>query len=174
LAGSAPDSRNITVRHEIPGPWTVRFDPNWGGPARVQFPQLVSWTQRPEAGIKFYSGTARYETSFDLPTSLRTTTEPLVLDLGNLRELAEIRLNGKNLGILWAPPFAVDITDAVQPTGNRLEIDVVNFWPNRLIGDQSLPPEKRLTRTNIRKFTKDTPLIESGLLGPVTIGIVKD
>jgi hypothetical protein len=83
--------------------------------------------------------------------------------------LAEVRLNGKNLGVLWAPPFQVDVTDAIQPTGNKFEVEVVNFWPNRIIGDQLLPPEKRFTRTNIRKLTKDTPLMESGLLGPIRI-----
>jgi hypothetical protein len=152
------------------GPWTVRFDPKWGGPGAVPFPQLVSWTQRPEEGIRFYSGTAVYETSFDLPQSLRGSKPPMVLDLGKVKELAEVRLNGKNLGVLWTPPFRVDVTDAIQATGNRLQIEVVNFWPNRVIGDQSLPPEKRRTRTNITKLTKDTPLIDSGLLGPVTIG----
>jgi hypothetical protein len=111
-----------------------------------------------------------YETSFDLPESLRDSKQPLLLDLGKVKELAEVRLNGKNLGVLWAPPFRVDVTDAIQPTGNRLQIEVVNFWPNRIIGDQSLPPEKRFTRTNITKLTKDTPLIDSGLLGPVTLG----
>jgi hypothetical protein len=86
-----------------------------------------------------------------------------------VRELAEVRLNGKNLGVVWAPPFRVDITDAVKPTGNTLEVQVVNFWPNRIIGDQLLPREKRFTRTNIRKLTKDTPLMDSGLFGPVRI-----
>jgi hypothetical protein len=66
-------------------------------------------------------------------------------------------------------PFRVDVTDAIKPTGNSLEMEVVNFWPNRIIGDQSLPPEKRLTRTNIRKLTKNTLLMESGLLGPVSV-----
>ena len=88
---------------------------------------------------------------------------------GNVKNLAEVRLNGKNLGVLWALPFRVEVTDAIKPTGNNLEIEVVNFWPNRIIGDQSLPPEKRFTRTNIRKLTKDTPLMDSGLLGPVRI-----
>jgi hypothetical protein len=82
--------------------------------------------------------------------------------------LAEVRLNGKNLGVLWAFPFRVDVTDALKFRDNKLEVDVVNFWPNRIIGDQSLPPEKRFTRTNIRKLTRETPLMESGLLGPVT------
>jgi hypothetical protein len=158
-----------TPQHELSGPWTVRFDPKWGGPASAMFPELISWTERPEPGIKFYSGTATYEKSFDLPESLGPGGRRLALDLGQVKMLAEVRLNGKNLGILWAPPFRVDVTDAIKPRGNRLEIDVVNFWPNRVIGDQSLPEEKRLTRTNIRRLTKDTPLLESGLLGPVTI-----
>ncbi len=86
-----------------------------------------------------------------------------------MKNLAEVRLNGKNLGILWAVPFRVDVTDAIKPAGNALEIEVVNFWPNRIIGDQFLPPEQRLTRTNIRKLTKETPLMDSGLLGPVSL-----
>jgi len=82
--------------------------------------------------------------------------------------LAKVRLNGKSLGVLWAFPFRVDVTDALKSRDNRLEVDVVNFWPNRIIGDQFLPPEGRFTRTNIRKLTRETPLAESGLLGPVT------
>ncbi len=97
------------------------------------------------------------------------TAGSLWLDLGNLRELAEVRLNGQPLGILWMPPFRVEVTRATKPGANRLEVEVVNFWPNRLIGDASLPAEQRLTRTNIRKLTADTPLLESGLLGPVQL-----
>ena len=93
----------------------------------------------------------------------------LVLDLGVVKQLAQVRLNGHDLGVLWAAPFRADLTDAIRPTGNTLEIEVVNFWPNRVIGDQSLPEDKRLTRTNVRKLTKDTPLVESGLLGPVRL-----
>jgi hypothetical protein len=115
--------------------------------------ELVSWTTRDEEGIRFYSGTATYRTTFDCPAS--RNREALVLDLGQVRNLAEVRLNGRDLGVLWAFPFRVDITDAIKPAGNVLEIDIVNFWPNRIIGDASLPPEKRLTRTNIRKLTKD-------------------
>jgi hypothetical protein len=91
------------------------------------------------------------------------------LDLGSLRELAEVKVNGKSCGITWAPPFRVDITGAVKPGANKLEIDVVNFWPNRIIGDAGLPPEQRRTKTNIRKLTANTPLMESGLFGPVQI-----
>lgn len=155
--------------HRLAGPWQVSFDPRWGGPASVQFAQLTDWTKRSEDGIRFYSGTATYRQTFDLPESLRSSAGRLVLDLGVVKQLAQVRLNGRDLGVLWAAPFRVDVTEAIRPAGNALEIEVVNFWPNRVIGDQSLPEEKRLTRTNVRKLTKDTPLVESGLLGPVQI-----
>ncbi len=173
LGTAAPVARrNFPVfgaPHELSGPWTVQFDPKWGGPESAAFQQLVSWTQRPEEGVKYYSGMATYHKTFDLPEALRRPGRPLALDLGDVKNLAEVRLNGKNLGILWAMPFRVDVTDAIKPAGNNLEVEVVNFWPNRIIGDQSLAPEKRFTRTNIRKLTKDTPLMDSGLLGPVRI-----
>ncbi len=86
-----------------------------------------------------------------------------------MRELAEVKVNGKSCGIVWCPPFRVDITSAVKPGENKLEIEVVNFWPNRIIGDASLPPDQRLTQTNIRNLKANTPLMESGLLGPVRI-----
>ena len=92
--------------------------------------------------------------------------------MGTVHELAEVKVNGKSCGIVWAPPFRVDVTEAVKPGANQLTIEVVNFWPNRVIGDAGLPPPQRLTRTNIRKLTKTTALMESGLLGPVTIQTV--
>ncbi len=167
---SFPQYRRIT---EIAGPWTVRFDPKWGAPASVEFPKLVSWTERSEPGIQFYSGTATYRRSFDLPAGYPRLGGRIWLDLGQLRELAEVRLNGRPLGILWTPPFRVDISNVMQPKGNVLEVDVVNFWPNRIIGDQSLPPDKQFTKTNIRKLTKDTDLMPSGLFGPVTLDVVE-
>jgi hypothetical protein len=159
----------LEAQQELTGLWTVRFDPRWGGPASVTFDRLVSWSEREEAGVRYYSGTATYAKTFDLPGGGTAVGRPLWLDLGSVRQLAEVRVNGKSLGVVWAPPFQVEITDAVKPAGNRLEVEVVNFWPNRIIGDQGLPPEKRFTRTNIRKLTKTTPLMESGLLGPVRL-----
>jgi len=117
---------------------------------------------------KFYSGTATYRKTFDLPKSVRKKDDHLWLDLGNVREWPRSS-ERKELGVLWAFPFRVDVTDALESGDNRLEVDVVNFWPNRIIGDQFLPPEGRFTRTNIRKLTRETPLAESGLLGPVTL-----
>jgi hypothetical protein len=152
---------------QLTGPWTVRFDPNWGGLASVEFAELVSWTQRSEEGVRYYSGAATYAKTFEMPDLPAGQT--VLLDLGRVRELAEVRLNGKSLGVVWAPPFRVDLSGAIRSGTNRLEVDVVNFWPNRLIGDASRPADQRLTQTNIRAFTRNSPLIESGLLGPVTI-----
>jgi len=156
---------------ELTCPWALEFDPQWGGPPTAEFNPLVSWTQRPEDGIKFYSGTATYRKTFDL--SLDTPNNPpaasrLVLDLGAVRDLADVRLNGKNLGIVWTAPWQLDITDAVKPGTNALEIRVTNLWPNRLLGDAARPVEQRLTSTNITA-DRIPALLPSGLLGPVRI-----
>jgi len=152
----------------IGGPWNVRFDPNWGGPASVEFAELVDWTQRPEDGIKYYSGTATYSNMllFHAGSGGR-----VFLDLGDMKEVAEVRVNGKQVGIVWTRPYRVEITSAVHAGENHLEIDVVNLWPNRMIGDGSLPPEKRFTTTNIPTYYEHKPqsLLPSGLLGPVTV-----
>ncbi|MBM3854114.1 MAG: hypothetical protein FJ399_13325, partial [Verrucomicrobia bacterium] len=156
---------------ELTGAWQVRFDPRWGGPGAVEFANLASWPAHAEPGIKHYSGTAVYTKRFDLPPGAGTGNRAArwFLDLGSVRELAEVRLNGKSYGIVWAPPFRVEITGAVRPTGNLLEVEVVNFWPNRVIGDAALPAEQRLTKTNILELKANTALMASGLLGPVRL-----
>jgi hypothetical protein len=153
----------------IAGPWNVRFAPGWGAPAAVLFESLASWTQHADGGVKYFSGTAAYEKEIEVAAELLRPHHALELDLGEVRELAEVILNGRNLGILWKPPRRVDMTGVVRPGKNRLEIRVTNLWPNRIIGDQFLPEPQRLTRTNIRKFTKESPLLPSGLLGPVVL-----
>ncbi len=156
----------LAVVNELAGPWTVHFDPRWGGPESAPFDKLESWTTRAEPGVKYYSGAAVYRKTFNLPG---LPARRIFIDLGGVRELAGVKVNGRSCGIVWTPPFRVDITAAVKAGHNSLEIEVVNFWPNRIIGDQSLPPNERFTRTNIRKLTKTTPLMESGLLGPVRL-----
>ena len=158
----------IAPRAELAGAWEVSFDPKWGGPENVVFNSLADWATRPEDGIKFYSGTAVYRKKFNLAT-LPSAGDNLFLDLGEVHEEAVVKLNGANLGVVWARPARVCITRAARLGENDLEISVVNLWPNRLIGDAGLPPDKRFTETNIRKFTKTTPLFPSGLLGPVTL-----
>ncbi len=166
-ATGAPNTPRYEPRTSIAGPWTVSFDPAWGGPAEIEFEELVGWTDRPEDGIRHYSGTATYRTSFARPPALAGRT--LALDLGEVRELAQVRVNGRDLGIVWSPPFRVDLGDALQNGENTLEIDVVNFWPNRVIGDAALPEGQRRTRTNVRNLGADTPLMRSGLMGPVRL-----
>ncbi len=168
-----PGERNFPEFSELmtlAGRWKVAFDPRWGGPQETEFPFLTDWTKSPDQGIKYYSGKATYRKTFELDP---TSGQRIFLDLGDIRSVAEVRLNGKKLGILWCEPWRVEITGAVKAGANSLEVDVVNLWANRVIGDLGLPPEKRFTRTH-DKFRFDmlraeTPLIESGLLGPVRI-----
>jgi hypothetical protein len=152
----------------LSGSWDVSFDPKWGGPEKVVFDQLVDWTTRPEPGIKFYSGTAVYRKTFDF-MKRRAEGTRLLLDLGELHELGSIVLNGHDLGVVWIKPGQVDVTNLLKAKGNDLEITVVNLWPNRLIRDESVPVGSRLTATNIHKFNPRTPLLPSGLIGPVRI-----
>jgi hypothetical protein len=155
---AAPPARTVE------GPWTVSFTPGWGAPAQATFDKLLSWSEHSDPGIRYYSGTARYTARIELPTAREWT-----LDLGEVRELAEVWLNGQPLGILWKKPFTVKLGKAARVGSNQLEIEVVNLWPNRLIGDQQLPPEIRFTKTNIAKFKANSPLMPSGLLGPVVL-----
>ncbi len=180
---------------DVNGPWVVNFDSKWGGPAQVTFGKLEDWAKRPEAGIKYYSGTAVYHTNFDS----QVTAGRIFLDLGEIRYLARIILNGKDLGVLWTPPWQVEITGIVKEKANKLEIEVTNVWANRLIGDEQEPadcqwlpghmgyggylkefpewfiknqprPSKgRYCFTTWNYFNKDSPLVSSGLLGPVTL-----
>lgn len=194
-AGRRADGRNfrtLTTIAEIGGAWIVEFDPKWGGPvAPVRFEKLEDWTARPEEGIKYYSGTAIYRTVFARPAGARGR---VILDLGSVREFAEVRLNGRDAGVQWKSPFRFDISNALMAGENELEVRVTNLWPNRMIGDARLPedaewtknglagwpewvlngkpsPTGRFTFTHIRPYTKDSPLLPSGLLGPVRLRI---
>jgi hypothetical protein len=163
--------------NELGGSWNVAFDTLWGGPKEVEFPKLVNWIDRPEEGIKYYSGKATYRKTFDLDgeanENLKTgnKNKRLLLDLGNVKNVAVVRLNGKKLGILWCAPWRVDITGCVRQSGNQLEIDVIDLWANRVIGDLKLPKENRVTKTHERfrfdMIQQNTPLLDAGLLGPV-------
>ncbi len=149
----------------IEGPWKVSFDPAWGGPeGDVEFKTLEDWTKRPEWGISHYSGIATYRkmvTSKEAPTSI---------SLGDVSNLARVKLNGKDLGSVWCWPWRVAVPAGAWKEGeNLLEIEVANLWANRLIGDASLPAEKRLTRTTVNPHKPGDPLRRSGLFGPVCL-----
>lgn len=156
---------------ELTGPWQVAFDPEWGGPETpVEMRELTAWNEFDQPGIRYYSGTAVYRLDFRLSKS-QIARRGIYLDLGNVCEMARVRINGKEVGVCWKPPYLLEVTEWVRPGENRLEIEVVNMWVNRLIGDARQPAEKRYTHTNIVKFdhADDSSLRRSGLLGPVRI-----
>jgi hypothetical protein len=161
-----------TTLATLSGPWRVSFPPNGGAPPQLQLDTLSSWTTSTDAGVKYFSGTATYAKDIQAPPAWFRPGAKVVLDLGTVKEIAEISVNGKPLGILWKAPFQADVTAALRPGPNHLEIKITNLWPNRLIGDQQPSAGKRYTFTDYKPYTKDSPLLDSGLLGPVTLSAV--
>jgi hypothetical protein len=154
----------------VAGPWAVGFPPNRGAPAQATFDSLFSWTRSADAGVRYFSGTATYATDVTLPAAPSAPGERVELDLGAVKEIAEVVVNGTPVGgILWKPPFRADVTAALKPGANHVEVRVTNLWPNRMIGDLQPGTTTRYTFTDFRPFTKDSPLLESGLLGPVRV-----
>jgi (4-O-methyl)-D-glucuronate---lignin esterase len=179
---------------QLAGRWDVNFDPAWGPLQPITLDKLISWSEHPDPLVKYYSGTATYRKTFEAPQSAMLKGDSrLSLDLGRVEVMARVRLNGKDCGIAWKPPYRVDIRHALKAGHNLLEIDVVNTWVNRMIGDEQLPldakwkdwetllkwpdwfkkgrrsPTGRYTFTSVRYYTKNSPLMPSGLLGPVRI-----
>ena len=155
--------------------WQISFDTAWGGPAMIQTDTLQSWTAFSDTGIKYYSGTAVYKKNFIISEGLLKETKA-VLDLGNVLEMASVTVNGHKMAVRWCAPFRFDITQYVHTGDNQLEVEVVNLWPNRLIGDSQLPQAQRRTQTNIKKYEQpgsEKYLRESGLLGPVKLQFLK-
>ena len=183
--------------------WKVYFPEGLGAPPELEMPELMSLHKHPQKGVKYFSGTATYVTDFKVKKSMLTADRALFLELGEVEVIAEVIVNGINKGILWARPYKIDITDALKPGKNRLEVKVTNLWTNRLIGDEQLPEENeyvpgggmngisalsrgaikklpdwykngeakpqggRITFTTWKHYRKDSPLVESGLIGPV-------
>ncbi len=164
---TSPNFPDLMPVKELEGSWNVAFDTQWGGPESVVFDHLEDWSRHTDNRIKYFSGKASYTKTFDYDGLLN---KPVYLDLGVVKNIAELKLNGKTLGVLWTSPWRIEITKALKQKDNRLEIEVINLWPNRLIGDAALPQAQRVTNTNI-SFKKDAPLLPSGLLGPVVIKI---
>ena len=174
----------------LDGPWTVSFPEGWGAPAETVFPELRSWTDSKNDGIRFFSGIATYRKSFEMPDSL-AKQDRLFLELGDLAEIAEVTLNGNDLGVVWLPPYRIDVSGKVKAGTNTLEVRVANLWANRLNGDSLLPESERFTHSNLDRiqtdptsdssygrvprgkerpvYTELPPLMKSGLFGPVRI-----
>lgn len=194
-----PELRKLTT---LNGAWKVQFDSTWGGPAKpVVFDTLQDWTKNLQKGIKYFSGTAAYSKNFNLPVAdFKNTQVPLYIDLGIVKHIAHVYLNGKDLGVVWTAPWHVQVPPGIlKKQHNNLVIEVTNVWANRLIGDEQEPadcewipgyisggyslkafpdwflkkeprPSKgRYCFTTWNYFTKDSPLVSSGLIGPVTI-----
>jgi hypothetical protein len=185
---------------EITGPWEVSFQPGRGAPETVSFDRLDSWSNQTNPGVKFFSGEAVYRKTFTLAPELAAKGKPLYLDLGRVEVMAEVTVNGHVFDTLWCAPYRLDISSAVKPADNLLAIKVVNLWPNRMIGDAQLPPDSsrnggntgsvtawpdwllagkpspsgRITWASNDPFSKDSPLLPSGLMGPVTLRIKGD
>ena len=154
----------------IAGPWQLSFPPKWGAPESVTMTNLISWSESAITGVSHFSGTATYRTTFELPANLASRQrEEVWLALGEVRVMARIKVNGHDCGIAWKPPFQINVGAAVRSGKNLLEIQVANQWPNRMIGDAALPAAQRLTWSSWEPFKPTTPLLPSGLLGPVTL-----
>jgi hypothetical protein len=170
---TAKQSNGQTVL-TISSPWTVTFesDPVKRGPIKpVVFKQLTDWSQNANERIRFFSGAAIYKTSFNVPSSTIQTpqTSKLYLDLGKVGAMAKVKINGRYAGGAWTPPYRIRIDELLREGTNMMEIEVVNTWVNRLIGDQFLPEEKRIVNSPSSPWKTTSPLQESGLLGPVRI-----
>jgi len=180
-AATAP-SRSASVAAEtklatLAGPWTLNFPANLGAPSSVQLQKLASWTESSDAGVKYFSGTAAYVKTVQAPAAWFRPGQHIWIDLGKVRDIAEVKVNGKSSGLTWAPPYRLDVTAALTPGANKLEIAVTNEWTNRQIGDRLGPADKHILSTPAAPARPgggggfgpgpQTPP-ESGLLGDVT------
>jgi (4-O-methyl)-D-glucuronate---lignin esterase len=163
----APVRTELTT---LQGPWELRFpaDGDGSSPFTQRLDRLVSWTTSKGPTMKYFSGTVSYLKSVAVPAAWLRSKRRIELDLGDVQDLADVRVNGKPMGVAWHPPFRLDITDALHPGTNRLEIRVVNVWVNRLIGDKQ-PGAKQHAYTTFDPYQANSPLLQSGLLGPVRL-----
>lgn len=152
----------------VSGPWNVNFPADWGAPPSITLDTLSSWSENADAGVKYFSGTGTYMKTIDAPAAWFHKGTHVWLDLGDVKNLAEVSVNGKSLGIVWHAPYRVDVTSALKPGSNELSIKVTNAWVNRLIGDQQ-PGAKKYTFADVKPYRANSPLLPSGLLGPVTV-----
>jgi hypothetical protein len=163
--------KTVPAPVEITGTWNASFPPHWGAPDKITLDHLASLSESTNAGVKYFSGTATYTKIFDWqPTAQNGKQKSEIwLDLGDAQVAAQVKLNGHDLGFLWKPPFRVNLTGSLQPGANALEIRVANLWRNRMIGDAALPAAERFSWSSSAHFSSETPLPQSGLLGPITI-----
>jgi len=153
----------------IQGPWTITFPAHLGAPTSIRLEKPTFWTESSDPGVKFFSGTATYSTTFSVPASA-LRAKRLILRLENVRDIAQVKINGKTIGLTWAPPFEVDATGTLHSGSNKLEIAVTNEWTNRIIGDRGLPENQRILHgVPTARFGPPPALPDSGISGNVTL-----
>jgi hypothetical protein len=149
--------------------WHVSFQAGRGAPETAEFDRLTSWSENADAGVKYFSGKATYSKTIEVPAGTFAPGAHLWLDLGDVRDVADVAVNGKDLGILWKAPFRIDVTGVLTPGSNQLVIQVTNLWVNRMIGDQQPWALKKYAFTDFMPYKADSPLLPSGFLGPVRL-----
>jgi hypothetical protein len=153
----------------IEGPWDLSFQAGRGAPGKITVDKLGSWSDSAEEGVKYFSGTATYIKTVQASPDWFKSGAQLWLDLGDVKNLAEVSVNGKPLGIVWKTPFRVDASGAMKAGANTVEIKVTDLWVNRIIGDRQSNAAKQYTFTSPSFYRANSPLAPSGLLGPVQI-----
>jgi hypothetical protein len=153
----------------VEGRWSVAFQSDRGAPARAAFDKLISYTENSDPGIRYFYGTAVYSKIINVPASAISRGSEMWLDLGDVKNLAEVEVNGKSLGVVWKKPFSVDVTNVLKVGVNNVQIKVTNPWVNRLIGDAQTGVSNKITYTTTPFYKADSPLLPSGLLGPVKL-----
>jgi hypothetical protein len=171
---STPASRELpqpieTSLATLEGPWHVSFQPGRGAPASITMQTLASWSENSDPGVKYFSGHGTYTKTIEVPTNWFHKGASVYLDMGDVKNLAQVAINGQDLGITWHQPYRVDVTKALRPGRNEIAIKVTDSWVNRLIGDQQPGTTVKYTFTDVTPYHADSPLVEGGLLGPVRI-----
>lgn len=147
----------------------MSFQPGRGAPASVTLDKLISWSDSDNKGVKYFSGTGTYTKTIQASADWFKPGAALWIDLGDVKNLAEVTVNGKSLGVVWHAPFRVDATGALKPGPNEVAIKVINAWVNRLIGDQQPDTATKYTFAPSKPYKANAPLLPSGLLGPVNL-----
>ena len=181
VIGKAPETqvpvksiRRVQVA-ALSGPWNLSFESGLGAPPTTVFDRLMSYTESPDPSIRYYSGTVSYRKSFKLKKSHLRKAKAIEIDLGEVKNLARVKVNGYDVGVAWKAPFRVEVPTAYLHSGlNDLEVKVINLWPNRIIGDQQPGTARKWTYTASNWYTADSPLLPSGLLGPVTVSRLQE
>jgi hypothetical protein len=153
----------------VDGPWTVAFQPGRGAPASVTLDKLSPWNESSDKGVKYFAGTGTYTKTIQASPDWFKKGASLWIDLGDVKNMAVVTVNGKELGTVWHAPYRVDATAALKPGANEVSVKVINAWVNRLVGDLQPDATTKYTFSAWKAYKADSPLLPSGLIGPVAI-----